>query len=89
MIKIDYDGSYPSLCGGDLFVTIDGDRWEFPRGCLRSGGSTWIDEQSDEHTKTGNWKITKWPEGFPKQYKQPTLKAVNKVIPHGCCGGCI
>ena len=88
-IKVDYDGSYPNLCSGDLLVTIDGKTWEFPPYCLKSGGRVWFDDDWEDHVEEGDWEIKEWPEGFPEDLKADALAVVNEVIPHGCCGGCV
>lgn len=88
-IKIEYDGKYPCLCYGHLVVTIDGVVWDFGYNSLRSGGSVWFDEDSEDHVEKGEWDIGEWPEGFPEEYKVDVLEKVNEEIPHGCCGGCV
>ncbi len=89
-IKVEYNGSYPNFCSGDLIVIIDGVSWEFPDHCLRSGGgvSLYPDEGEDEVWQ-GEWSISDWPEEFPEELKEVVLDAVNEQVSHGCCGGCI
>lgn len=90
-IKIDYNGKYPTLCSGNLKVTVDGKLWQFPPFCLYSGGGVWFDfgNERNEHVKYGEWTICDWPENFPEKLKDVVMKKINAEIPYGCCGGCI
>jgi hypothetical protein len=91
-ISIEYDGKWPSLCFGNLIVTIDEISWDFGRHALLSGGSVWFDEDySNAHVEEGEWSIDddSWPENFPENLKQAVIDEVNSSIPYGCCGGCI
>jgi len=88
-IKIEYDGTYPSLCSGKLVVTINGKRWDFPPYCLVSGGSVWFDEEGQEHVESGAWTVSDWPEGFLVGQRAAVVDAINAHIPMGCCGGCV
>ena len=75
---------------GQLTVTIDGTVYNFPDNCLTSGGSAYFtDNYSQAHVEEGPWKINKWPNNFPKEYKKATLDEINANIPWGCCGGCL
>ena len=87
-MKIEYDGRWPNLCSGNLVVTLDGKRWEFPRSCLSSGGTAGC-SGSESYCTQGPWSINEWPEGFPEDKKQYTISEVNGTITWGCCGGCI
>lgn len=87
-IKIEYNGSYPNLCSGDLIVIVDETRRDFGR-CLCSGGNVWFDDDCNEHIDSGAWSITEWPDKFPDDLKSAVLEAVNNNIEHGCCGGCV
>ncbi len=89
MIEIKYNGSYPNLCSGDLFVTVNGMTWEFPKYCLSSGGSVTFDKNWSEEVTDGEWTVKEWPVGFPKKYKDMVEDEINRRIPHGCCGGCV
>jgi hypothetical protein len=89
MIKIEYDGEYPCLCFGQLIVTIENTKWEFPQHCLGSGGSVYFDDDWEDHVEEGPWTITKWPKGFPEDKKEDVANAVNEYLPWGCCGGCV
>ena len=88
-IKIDYDGSFPNLCSGQLVVTIEGFTWVFPDHCLSSGGNVWFDDDWCEHVESGEWRIREWPEGFPEDLKKLVESTVNDEISPGCCGGCV
>lgn len=88
-MKIEYDGAYPNLCSGKLFVTVDGKRYEFPDYCLVSGGGVWFTEDWDEQVESGPWSVDKWPEDMPDNIKTAVLGAINDQISHGCCGGCV
>ncbi len=88
MIEIKYNGKWPSLCCGQLIVTIEGEEWEFPDYCMTSGGAICHDEE-DYWSEQGPWTIDKWPVGFPDKWKLPIIEAVNEQIDEGCCGGCI
>ena len=83
---VSYDGAFPNLCSGTLVLKINGEKKEFPSGCLVSGGNTWFDENWVEHIEHGKWTVN-----VPKdleRFKQAIEDCVNENIPHGCCGGC-
>ena len=88
-IKIIYNGEYPRLCRGELSIIINGKKWDFPNRCLESGGNICFSEESGYDICLGDWTINEWPDKFPEEYKQSVISAINKEIPHGCCGGCI
>jgi len=88
MIEVRYDGSYPSLCSGNLTVIIGGVKFPFPNYCLRSGGCWWYDAEGD-WTEEGPWSISRWNEDIPEELRPAVLEAINSAIPCGCCGGCI
>lgn len=89
-IQVKYTGEYPCLCLGSLSVTIDGVKYKFPDNCMKSGGSCYFShDYTEENVTKGPWKITHWPDNFPKEYKEATLEAINSEIPWGCCGGCL
>ena len=88
-IIIEYDGKYPTLCFGNLVVTIDNTRYVFPARSLTSNGSVWFDGNWNAHVEEGDWTISKWPKNFPSELKEIVEKKVNIQIPHGCCGGCV
>lgn len=64
-IKINYDGKYPSLCMGHLFVTVDGVEYDFGEYCLKSGGCYFVNENGDDDVEEGEWSV-KFPADFPK-----------------------
>lgn len=87
-IKIKYDGEYPCLCMGHLFVTVDETEYDFGKYCLSSGGSCSFDEDWNAEVTEGEWSVD-FPENFPDDLKKDVLDEINEVIPHGCCGGCL
>ena len=88
-IELKYDGEYPNLCSGILTATINGEKWVFPKYCMKSGGGVWFDVNWSEHVEGGPWEIRDWPDGFPEELKDIFLEEVNAQISHGCCGGCV
>jgi len=86
---ISYDGSYPNLCSGHLVLAVDDKEWSFPSHALSSGGSVWFDKDWSEHVEDGPWTIYEWPDGFPEEAKEESLRVVNEEIGWGCCGGCV
>ncbi len=88
-ITIEYNGKWPNLCSGQLFVIVEGKRWDFGRCCLISGGRVYKDDEGDWHTHHDSWSIDEWPEDFPSHLEHDITEAVNEQITHGCCGGCI
>jgi hypothetical protein len=87
-IDIKYNGKFPNLCSGHLIVTIDEKEWDFGTHCLLSGGSAFVNG-SEEGITSGEWSIPDWPLDFPTKLKSLVLEEINRVIRHGCCGGCI
>lgn len=87
-IKIDYDGTYPNLCSGHLFVTIDDEKWDFGEYCLSSGGYVTFDNDWNEYVTDGPWTVT-FPKDFPDELKEIVEGEINMKIPWGCCGGCV
>ncbi len=88
-IIIEYDGSFPNLCRGQLLVIINGEKWFFPDCCLKSGGYVFFDKERMEHIESGPWTIEEWPENFPEELKDKVTEAVNEGVSKGCCGGCV
>ena len=72
---VSYDGKYPNLCTGILILSINEKEYVFPKGSLIP-------------PKKGQWKIYKFPKGFPPKFYSEAKKLVNENIPYGCCGGC-
>lgn len=84
-MEVKYSGEYPCLCMGILIVTVNGTEYEFPEYCMESGGSCcFTGGYSEAHVTKGPWNIVQWPDNFPEEYKEATLKAVNENIPWGC-----
>lgn len=90
-IKIEYDGSWPNLCRGNLVVYIDETRWDFGSYVLSSGGSIECDDDWNMWATEGSWYIDKndFPKGFPMELYDDVMEEINGEIMHGCCGGCI
>lgn len=88
-VQISYDGCFPNLCSGTLKISINGTLWQFPQGCMKSGGGVSFNKHWEEHVSHGPWEITEWPDDFPDEYKECTLEEVNEIVRHGCCGGCV
>ena len=84
---ISYDGEYPNLCRGILMLNIDGETVEFPKYCMRSGGSVWFDDEWNEHVECGKWSVDV-PEKYAHLQKE-IEDCVNANVACGCCGGCI
>ena len=89
-IKIDYNGKYPNLCSGDLVVTIDDKKWNFPGDCMGSGGYFTVSGgYMDGGVIEGPWRICEWPKDFPENLKSSVVDKINETVEWGCCGGCI
>jgi len=88
-IKVEYNGKFPILCGGQLTLTIENIVWKFPILCLESGGECIRNKNKTEKVTHGKWTIKKYPKNFPEKLKQCAEDAVNSNIRFGCCGGCI
>jgi hypothetical protein len=90
MIKfISYDGRWPNLCSGKLVLEVNGERVEFPKYSLSSGGYVRFDKDWQEDVGQGEWKVNDWPSDFPEELKNEALREINDNISHGCCGGCV
>jgi hypothetical protein len=88
-ITVEYNGSYPNLCSGQLVATIDGRRWVFPDHCMSPGGSVPFGDEWNEHVTQGPWSISEWPEGFPEDLQSELIEVVNGNVSWGNCGGCV
>ena len=86
---LSYDGSYPSLCTGALFVLVDGEAKKV-NGFLFSGGKVcWTECFSKKHLEKGAWEVSFCGEFFTKEEQGRINKLVNDKVPLGCCGGCL
>lgn len=85
---ISYDGDFPNLCRGTLIMELDGKKITFSEFCLSSGGNVSFDAEWNEKVTQGNWKISKFPIGFPEELRDRAVELVNENIRLGCCGGC-
>lgn len=84
---VSYDGDFPNLCRGTLVLRIDGEEVEFPKYCMRSGGTVWFDDECGEHVESGEWSVN-----VPAKYanlKDEIERCVNENVEYGCCGGCV
>lgn len=86
---VSYGGEWPNLCHGGLVLRLGREKYVFPPGCLRSGGSVCFDEHWNEEITQGPWTIIDWPEDFPEDRMTEAVELVNDNVPHGCCGGCV
>lgn len=90
-IEIKYDGKYPNLCSGKLIVNIDGKEYGDKEDIFQlvSGGYCRYNKSTSTNSKgQGEWAIDIYPSDFPEDMKHIVLGEVNRLIPHGCCGGC-
>lgn len=100
---VDYTGSYPNLCSGELILRIDGEIYSFggyrdddevDNHCYSSfwssGGSAGVDYDGEEFCEEGPWIVSEssLPDWL-KPYAQELESIMNENVPHGCCGGCI
>lgn len=82
-----YTVSYTELFGKTFIVDADSEEVEFPKYCMRSGGSVWFDDEWHEYVATGEWSVK-----VPEQYadiKNEIERCVNENVEWGCCGGCV
>lgn len=100
-----YDGSWPSLCSGELILEIDGKKYSFGNGWVDEYGMEWendffpfwesggcIDRCSDVKIVVNKkaWKIDH--SKIPEQfrkYEKEIENVFNENVEWGCCGGCI
>ena len=87
-IKVELDELAYALCGSKLSLIIEGKEWDFS-GLIQTGGCVSFDENWSEEVTTGEWGIWHYPDGFPKEFEEEALRAINEHVPHGCCGGCV
>ena len=89
MIKVEYDGEYPSMCMGRLRIYEDRNLIYNEKYCCRSTGYADIDEDTgDEKVIIGNLV---WIEEERKKFSKEIQKAVEKKLEEFevCCGGCM
>lgn len=90
---IEYTGSFPKLCRGNLLLEIDGVQVWFGhtkeckyKAFWSSGGH--IDSDRETYF-SGEWVID--VEEIPEQYRKYAVeidRAFNANVYYGCCGGC-
>ena len=84
---VSYNGKYPNLCRGTLFIRVNGEEISL-ENYLISGGRRWFDKEWNGHVEKGDWQFSQLPDNL-EPYRDEILKVVNENVPHGCCGGCI
>ena len=88
MIKVTYDGEYPSTCMGTLTIEEDGKQLYKKQFCCYSTGSCWFDSDWNSHIEQGTLK---WEEEeankYPKYIQELVQDELDKC--HVCCGGCL
>jgi hypothetical protein len=91
MIKIEYDGSYPSTCMGTLTVIIDDKIVYEKSGFCESTGRVCFDDDWNEHVVKGEL-IFNDPEAMKESWFTKEVKEAirNKLLEFDvCCGGCV
>ena len=90
-LKIEYNGSWPCLCMGQLKVWIGETLYDFGKHILITGGRICKDKDCNMWAEKWTWSINRdnIPENFPEDRIEDLLREINNTIPQGCCGGCI
>lgn len=80
-----------SYCYGKLHLIVDGKEWVSEGlGCLKHSFGCWIDDEGEEHFKSGQWQLNEpFFKDFSKDEKKVIFKLVNENIEAHCCGGCL
>ena len=86
MIKVEYNGSFPNACSGNLTITVDGKEVYNKSSCCSSSGAVWFDDDWNEHVEEG--ELT-WDDAseFSEEIQEAVREELSKVIV--CCGGCV
>jgi hypothetical protein len=86
MIKVEYDGKFPSTCSGTLRITVDDVLVYEESFCCVSTGNVWFDDDWCEHVEQGELI---WTNG--EQFSDEIRQAVKEKLAeyHVCCGGCV
>lgn len=91
-MKIFYDGKWPNLCRGTLFIERDnGIKVEYPAdNFLSSGGSVFFTDDWDAIVMKGPW-IFDWKDDAPFscEEKREIEEHFDTNVHQGCCGGCV
>ncbi len=89
-MNIEYDGTFPNLCSGELIVKLGSKVWKMYH-VLSSGGGVSFDSNWNENVTSGEWSIrtSDLPKDFPENLVEKLEELVNDKIRQGCCGGCI
>ena len=88
IIRVEYDGRYPTTCMGTLKIYEKDKVIYSKKYCCSSTGSVWFDDKWNEHVEKG---VLVWDEKEAKKFDEKTQKAVkDKLSGYAvCCGGCI
>ena len=88
MIRVEYDGSYPTTCMGRLKIYDDDELIYDHQFCCHSTGSVWFDSEWNEHVEEG---ILLWNEDEAKNFNGDIQEAVREKLSnfYVCCGGCV
>lgn len=87
---VDYTGSFPCLCYGNLTLRINGEERTLTDDDgfhMWPGGSVSFDEDCLEIVTTGPWSVS-LPNDL-EQYHEEIEALVNENVSYGCCGGCV
>lgn len=96
---VNYTGSYPCLCSGEVTLKIDGEIIKFckyksdserngrPYLSLISGGEAYFDSDYNTIITYGPWGINLDPRYA--ELEKEILEVINDNVPEGCCGGCL
>jgi len=86
MIKIEYDGKWPTLCSGTLTISKDDKKIYSRKGCCKSTGCVWFDDDWREHVEYGEL-IWEDADIFSQEIQDAVKDKLSEYNP--CCGGCI
>ncbi len=88
MIKIKYNGKYPTTCMGTLKIYEDDKLIYNKQNCCHSTGSAYVDSSGNEHVEKGEllWKDTEATK-FKEEIQYAVKQKLSKYFV--CCGGCI
>lgn len=86
MIKVEYNGSYPTTCFGTLKILEDDKIIYEKSNCCTSTGCVWFDDNWNEHVEDGELI---WDDA--SKFNQEIQKAVKEKLTEFqvCCGGCV
>ena len=87
MIKVEYDGTYPTTCMGTLRIYEDGKLIYSKKFCCYSTGSVRIDNEWREHVKEGELRWGDDAKEFRKEIREAVKQKLSECCV--CCGGCV